>query len=166
MQEIIAGLVTVIDVVALYLLLPMVKQRLLLAIWTAILHMIFPLFGFWLGDWAVQIFTSWGQILSSILLFLIGLQILFSTRDIETPTLSPILLALVASIDAFSVSVSFGMLELQKHLFIFTAGLGALVLSYLSLVIASKTSSFRGTFFNYIAGLSLMAMSMYILFQQ
>lgn len=163
MQEVIAGLVTVIDVVALYLMLPKVKRRFLLAIWTAILHMLFPLIGFWLGDWTLQMFMSWGEILSSILLFVVGLQILFSAHNVQTPTLHPILLALMASIDAFSVSVSFGMLELQKHIFILTAGFSAFILSYSSLVIASKIHSFRGTFFNYIAAISLIVMSVYIL---
>lgn len=164
MQEVIAGFVTVIDVVALYLMLPMVKRRFLLALWTAILHMIFPLIGFWLGDWTLHLVMSWGGILSSILLFLVGLQILFSAHNVQTPTLHPVLLAFMASIDAFSVSVSFGMLELQKHLFIITAGCSTFILSYLSLLIASKIHAVRGIFFNYIAALSLIAMSLYILF--
>lgn len=160
-QEIVAGLVTVLDVVALYLLLPAVKQRFLLALWTGVLHMALPLIGFQLGDWAVSILLEWGEKISSILLFLIGLHILFSSQKRQISTLHPAILAFTASIDAFSVSVSFGMLNLHKYLFIFTAGIGSFLLSYISLTIARKTSSYRGTSINIIAGLSLITISIF-----
>lgn len=159
MQEIIAGVITVLDVVALYLLLPSVQQRFLLALWTSLLHMLFPVFGFELGGWAVSTLSEWGDWLSAILLFLIGLQILFSSHSQYMPTLHPAILALTASLDTFSVSISFGMLNLNKFLFIITAGIGAFVLSYLSLLIAQKTFSFQRFNINIISGLALIALS-------
>lgn len=159
MQEVFAGIVTVLDVVALFLLLPAVKQRFLLALWTSILHMLFPIIGFQLGGWATSYLLQWGSWLSGILLFLIGLQILFSSQDSNMPTLHPAILALSASIDSFSVSVSFGMLSLNKYLFILTAGIGSFLLTYISLQIARKTRSFRGSMINIVSGLSLIILS-------
>ena len=158
MQEIIAGIVTVLDVVALYLLLPSVQQRFALALWTAFLHMLFPVFGFQLGDWAMTLLIGWGQWISGTLLFFIGLQILFSAHNYYIPTMHPIILAVTASLDTFSVSISFGMLNLNKFTFILTAGIGAFVLSYVSLCIARKTFSFRGKIVNYLSGLSLIVL--------
>lgn len=161
MQEIIAGLITVLDVAALYLLLPTVKHKFLLAFWTATLHMAFPFIGFLLGDWALTFLLNGGEILSAILLFSVGLQILLSSQNRQIPRIHPGILACTASIDAFSVSVSFGMLNLNKYLFILTAGISAFVLSYFSLLIAKKTYSLRGTTLNIIAGLSLIIISIF-----
>ena len=77
--------------------------------------MLFPLLGFELGSYLVQFLLEWGQWISSILLFCIGIHLLlFSHRD-EKVTISPVLLAVTASLDTFSVSVSFGMLNLEKQ---------------------------------------------------
>lgn len=159
MQEIFAGMVTVLDVVALFILLPVVKKRFLLALWTGVLHMLFPIIGFQLGGWATTYLLNWGILLSGILLFFIGLQILFSSPNYDSPTLHPAILALSASIDSFSVSVSFGMLNLNKYLFILTAGIGSFVLTYISLQIASKTRSFQSSPINIISGVSLIVLS-------
>lgn len=164
MQEIIAGIVTVLDVVALYLLLPSVQQRFLLALWTSFLHMLFPVFGFQLGDWAMALLVDWGHWISSTLLFFIGLQILVSSHNHYIPTIHPIILALTASLDTFSVSISFGMLNLNKVTFILTAGVGSFVLSYISLYIARKTTYFRGEAINYLSGLSLIILSILTIF--
>lgn len=165
MQEIIAGFITVIDVVALFLLLPIVKKRFLLALWTGSLHMFFPLIGFQLGSWAMLYFLDWAKVLSSILLFLVGLQILLSAKKRQVPSIPPALLAITASIDTFSVSVSFGMLNLNTYLFVVSAGLGAFFLSYLSLLIAKKTRAYNGRILNVIAGVALITISIIAVFR-
>ena len=166
LQEILTGLIVALDVVALYLLLPAVKQRFLLAFWTALLHMIFPIIGFTLGSWMVQILLDWSTIISSALLFFIGLQLIVSTRGQETVTIPIAILAITASLDTFSVSISFGMLNLQKYVFVLSAGFWTFVLSYLSLTIARTGYSLKGDALKWIAGISLMALSLYTLFNQ
>lgn len=166
LQEILTGLIVALDVVALYLLLPAVKQRFLLALWTALLHMIFPIVGFTLGNWMLQILLDWSTIISSTLLFFIGLQLILSTRGEQAVVIPIAILAITASLDTFSVSISFGMLNLQKHLFILSAGIWTFVLSYLSLTIARSGYSLKGDALKWIAGTSLIVLSVYSLFNQ
>lgn len=164
MQEILTGLIVALDVVALYLLLPDVKQRFILSLWTAILHMIFPIIGFTLGRWMVHILLQWSNLISSILLFSIGLQLILSTKNRQIMAIPISILAITASLDTFSVSISFGMLNLQKFLFIFSAGLWTFVLSYISLQLARSRFSIKGDSLKWIAGLSLIVISIYTFF--
>lgn len=161
MQEIITGLIVALDVVALYLLLPDVKQRFLLSFWTALLHMVFPIIGFTLGSWMVHILLQWSNLVSSILLFSIGLQLILSTKNRQTIAIPITILAITASLDTFSVSISFGMLNLQKYLFIISAGIWTFVLSYISLYIAKRRLKIKGDALKWIAGLALISISIY-----
>ncbi|PYF07530.1 manganese efflux pump [Ureibacillus chungkukjangi] len=161
MQEIITGLIVALDVVALYLLLPDVKQRFLLSFWTALLHMVFPIIGFTLGSWMVHILLQWSNLVSSILLFSIGLQLILSTKNRQTIAIPIAILAITASLDTFSVSISFGMLNLQKYLFIISAGIWTFVLSYISLYIAKSRLRIKGDALKWIAGLALVGISIY-----
>ena len=154
-----------LDVVALYLLLPNVKQRLIVSLWTALLHMLFPIIGFSLGTLMVQVLLQWSNLISSILLFFIGLQLIMSTKNQSAITIPVTILAITASLDTFSVSVSFGMLNLHKYLFVFSAGIWTFILSYLSLQIARTSRNYKGDALKWIAGLSMMLMSIYTLIQ-
>lgn len=158
LEEIIMGMVMSFDVVALYLLMPNVSQRFLLSLWTAILHMLFPLIGFYFGSWVGNMVTEWSGYISAILLFCIGLQLLLSSKDQRIPYISLPFLAVMTSLDTFSVSVSFGMLNLQEYLFILSAGIATFILSYVALVI-SKRSFLNGSIFKIIAGIILIGMS-------
>ncbi|ETT87208.1 manganese efflux pump [Viridibacillus sp. FSL R5-0477] len=158
MQEIIAGVITALDVLALFLILPKVRFRFALSCWTAGLHVIFPLIGFYVGEWAAQYLITIAKMLSGALLSLIGLQLLLSARVKEPPNLSPILLAVTASLDTFSVSVSFGMLQLQKSLFIMSTGITTFIFSYIALSIKRKTPVNLGIMLQVIAGVALLLM--------
>ncbi|MFJ6209362.1 manganese efflux pump MntP family protein [Lysinibacillus sp. NPDC092081] len=159
MQGILAGIITSIDVIGLYVLMPNVRYRFFLSVWTAALHMLFPLLGFELGHFLVHFLLEWGQWISSILLFCMGLHLLLFSRKDEKVTISPILLAVTASLDAFSVSVSFGMLHLEEAVFIISAGVSALICSYGSLVIASRSQVLLGNKLQIITGVFLIIMS-------
>ncbi|MBG9454738.1 membrane protein [Lysinibacillus sphaericus] len=158
MQGILAGIITSVDVIGLYVLLPNVKYRFFLSVWTAALHMLFPLLGFELGSYLMRFLLEWGQWISSILLFCMGLHLLLFSRKDEKVTISPILLAVTASLDTFSVSVSFGMLNLEKMVFIISAGVSALICSYGSLVIARKSQTLLGNKFQIITGIFFIIM--------
>jgi len=158
LQGILAGIITSVDVIGLYVLLPNVKYRFFLSVWTAALHMLFPLLGFELGSYLMRFLLEWGQWISSILLFCMGLHLLLFSRKDEKVTISPILLAVTASLDTFSVSVSFGMLNLEKMVFIISAGVSALICSYGSLVIARKSQTLLGNKFQIITGIFFIIM--------
>ncbi len=83
MQGILAGILTSVDVIGLYVLIPNIRYRLLLSVWTAALHMLFPLLGFELGNYLVRFLLEWGQWISSILLFCIGLHLLLFSHKNE-----------------------------------------------------------------------------------
>ncbi|MGE7092660.1 manganese efflux pump MntP family protein [Lysinibacillus sp. NPDC048646] len=159
MQGILAGILTSVDVIGLYVLIPNIRYRLLLSVWTAALHMLFPLLGFELGNYLVRFLLEWGQWISSILLFSIGLHLLLVSHKDEKVTISPVLLAVTASLDTFSVSVSFGMLNLEKTIFIISAGMSALICSYGALVIARRSQVFLGKNIQIIAGIIFIIMS-------
>ncbi|WP_431808936.1 manganese efflux pump MntP [Lysinibacillus sphaericus] len=161
MQGILAGILTSVDVIGLFVLIPNVRYRLFLAVWTATLHMLFPLLGFELGSYLVRFLLEWGQWISSILLFSIGLHLLLSSHKNEKITISPVLLAVTASLDTFSVSVSFGMLNLEKTIFIISAGLSAFICSYGSLVLARRSQVFFGNKIQIIAGIIFIIMSIF-----
>ncbi len=161
MEEILTGLIVALDVVALYLLLPDVKRRFLLSLYTGILHMLFPIIGFTLGRWMMHILLQWSTLISSILLFFIGLQLILSTRNRQTIAIPISILAITASLDTFSVSISFGMLNLQKYLFILSAGLCTFVLSYISLQIARSRFTLKGDALKWLAGVSLIVISIH-----
>ncbi|WP_341322328.1 manganese efflux pump [Solibacillus sp. FSL H8-0523] len=163
MQEIVAGIVMSFDVVALFLVANNVKYKWLLACWTACLHMVFPLIGFYFGEWLGEVLVQWSNGISVLLLFFIGLQLLLSRKNEDFPAKTLPIIAIFASFDTFSVSLSFGMLKLEKYLFIISAGFSTLVLSYIALVIAQKNTIFKNDLLKRMAGLLLIIMSILLL---
>lgn len=163
MQEIVAGVLMSFDVVALFLVANNVKFKLLLAIWTASLHMIFPLIGFYCGEWLAEVLVQWSSGISVLLLFFIGLQLLLSRKNEDFPAKTLPIIAIFASFDTFSVSLSFGMLKLEKYVFIISAGLSTFVLSYIALLIAQKNTILKNDLLKKIAGLLLIIMSILLL---
>ena len=163
MQEIVAGVVMSFDVVALFLVANNVKYKWLLASWTACLHMIFPLIGFYFGEWLGEVLVQWSNGISVLLLFFIGLQLLLSRKNEDFPAKALPIIAIFASFDTFSVSLSFGMLKLEKYLFIISAGFSTLVLSYIALVIAQKNTILKHDLLKRMAGLLLIIMSILLL---
>ena len=163
MQEIVAGILMAFDVVALYLITPKVRAKLLLALWTTFLHILFPYLGFEFGAWISNVLSDWTKPLSSLLLFFLGLQLLLSSKNIDMPAFSLPIFAIFASLDTFSVSLSFGMLNLEKSVFIASAGLSTFILSYMALLIAEKSSLLKSYIFKRVAGLLLIVMSILLL---
>ena len=154
--EMLAGLLTALDVVALYSVLPKIRFPLVLSIWTGILHMIFPLLGFLAGEWITSFIVEGGRLISSILLFLTGVHLCLYQQKPKSTLVPPMFLAIVVSIDTFSVSLSFGMLQLQKWFFLFSAGFFALAFSYVAL----KSKLIKGPFLTRISGVCLMLMGL------
>lgn len=155
-QEILAGLMTAIDVAVIYALLPKMKGRMLLSIWTGLLNILIPLAGFVAGEWSVHFLMNWSMWLSGILLALVGLHMMIHVESKPEPLVSPYILAFFVSLDTFSVSVSFGMLQLDKSVFVLSAGISACILSYAALYLRTSVPLLRSGFLKPLAGLGLI----------
>ncbi|TQR18096.1 manganese efflux pump [Psychrobacillus soli] len=142
-REIVAGALMSVDVLILFSLVLYRKQIFTLAAWVASLHMLFPLIGYYAGAIMQSYLQYASPYLSGFLLSLVGLQMILARSPKQVPLLSPYLLAVVASIDTFSVSISFGMLRVEKFLFILSSG----IFSYLAVFIAQKVI-FKHAFLN------------------
>lgn len=159
--EIIAASVTTIDVIIVYSLLRLRKARLMLAIWTMLLNMAFPFIGFVMGDWSAELFSTWSHLLSGILLALIGVHMLLQDDNANselTRQLHPGIIALAVSLDTFSVSVSFGMLQLNKILFILASGFLTFIFSCLALYYGRKLKLGNGALLRRACGGILLVM--------
>ena len=123
----------------------------------------FPFIGFEFGAWISAVLSDWTKPLSSVLLFFLGLQLLLSSKNIELPAISLPIFAIFASLDTFSVSLSFGMLNLEKSVFIISSGVSTFILSYTALLVAERSSLLKSYVFKRIAGLLLIVMSILLL---
>src|SRR3954452_24887367 len=106
--EIIAASVTTIDVIVVLSLLQLRKGRLMLALWVTFLNLVLPLAGFVMGDWSAELFSVWSNLLSGVLLAMIGIHMLLHDDDnsMLKRQLHPAVIALAVSLDTFSISVS------------------------------------------------------------
>ena len=160
MLEIIAASVTTIDIIVVLSLLQLRKGRLVLALWITFLNLVLPLAGFVMGDWSAELFSVWSNLLSGVLLAMIGIHMLLHDDDnsMLKRQLHPAVIALAVSLDTFSISVSFGMLQLNKVLFIFAAVILSFVFSCLALYFGRFLSIRNGKLLRIIAGLTLLTM--------
>lgn len=133
MSEVFAASMTTIDIVLIYTFLQIRRGKFWLIIWTAILNILLPLCGFLIGELSTYVFTSWSNVLSGVLLCLIGVHILLQTDEASSIAIHPFLLAFAVSIDAFTVSVSFGMMQFNKQLFVLASGIFAFLFSAIAL---------------------------------
>ena len=132
--EILAGFLMSVDVLILFSLVSYRKQVLTLAAWVASLHMLFPLIGYYAGVLVQTYLQQASPYLSGVLLTLVGLQMVLSKSPKEIPMMPPYILAIVASLDTFSVSISFGMLQVEKFIFILSAG----IFAFIGVIVAQK----------------------------
>lgn len=158
LEELAAAAITTIDIIVVYAFLQMKRGKLKLVMWTVFLNMLLPFFGFLMGEISLSIFTGWSTLLSSVLLGLIGLHMLLQDDDELTRTtkLHPVLIAGAVSMDSLAVSVSFGMLHMNKLLFIIASGLFALVFAYLALHYKERLGIKDGKLLRRLSGLALL----------
>ena len=160
MSELFFAGITSLDVIAVYAFLQIKKGKFMLALWTSFLNMAFPFLGFITGEWSSHIFWEWTTLLSGILLGLIGIHMLLQADDAKTTALgvSPAIIALAVSVDTFSVSVSFGMLQMNKLIFIVASGVFTLFLSYIALRLRGGLGVKDGKVLRRLAGIVLLIM--------
>jgi putative Mn2+ efflux pump MntP len=158
--ELIAAGITSIDVVVVFAFLQVKKGKFALALWTSLLNMAFPFLGFATGEFSSHLFAEWSNLLSGILLALIGIHMLLQDDKLDSTgkQLPPPLIALAVSLDTFSVSVSFGMLHFDKTLFILASGGLTLFFSYAALLFKGRIGLGDGKTISRFAGLALLIM--------
>lgn len=163
MEELLAASITTLDIIVVYSLLHIKRGRLPLIFWTVVLNIVLPFLGFQVGEMSSLLFTEWSSLLSSVLLGLIGLHMLLFEEDEKalTQQFHPVLIALAVSLDAFSVSVTFGMMQMNKLLFIAASGLFAFIFSAISLSVKKITRVKDGKGLRQVAGLALIGISIY-----
>lgn len=160
LSELFAAGVTTIDILVVYVLLQVKGRKITLALWTAILNMLLPLIGFMMGEFSTIFFADWSMLLSGVLLALIGLHMLLEKADEPSKVfnLHPAILAFIVSIDAFSVSVTFGMLQLNKFIFITASGIFSFTFALVALYFQRKLNAKVGQRIQQFAGISLLVM--------
>lgn len=160
MAELFAAAVTTLDIFVIYVLLQVKGRKIILALWTGLLNMLLPLIGFMMGELSTLIFADWSMVLSGVILSLIGLHMLLEDTDEPNKLLNvhPSLLALLVSLDAFSVSVTFGMLQMNKLLFVVASGMFSLCFALVALYFQKKLSVKGGKRIRRFAGVALLVM--------
>jgi manganese efflux pump family protein len=160
LAELFAAGITTLDVLVIYSFLQVKKGKFILALWTSFLNMAFPFLGFITGELSAHLFTVWSSILSGVMLSLIGIHMLLqdNSSGSSSKLVSPYLIAFAVSIDAFSVSVSFGMLQMDKTLFIAASGFFTFVFAYAALLIKGHFGLKNGKALRIIAGLALLTL--------
>lgn len=158
LAELFAAGITTLDVLVIYSFLQVNKGKLTLALWTSFLNMAFPFLGFITGELSAHIFTVWSSILSGVMLGLIGIHMLLQsdTPSSSSKQVSPFIIAFAVSIDAFSVSVSFGMLQMDKVLFIVASGAFTFIFSCAALLLKGRLGLKNGKALRLIAGFALI----------
>ncbi|WJY26516.1 manganese efflux pump MntP [Sporosarcina trichiuri] len=159
MVELIAAAVTTIDILVIYTLLHVRRRKWLIALWTGLLNVLFPLAGFLMGEWSAHLLSDWSGILSSVLLVLIGVHMLLQEEDTASQKLAgPLLLAVAVSLDGLSISMSFGLQQLNKTLFVSATGFFSLVLSWFALRTHMAMTLGMRAFLRRLAGVILIGM--------
>lgn len=158
MGELFAASITTLDIIIVYSLLTIRKGKFTLALWTSFLNMLLPFLGFVMGEFSAIFFTEWSTLLSGVLLGLIGLHILLQDENDSSMKMPPGLIALAVSIDSFTVSVSFGMLHMNKVLFILASGFLSFVFAYGTLRIKNRISTTRSKRLRQFTGVSFILM--------
>ena len=159
MAEVFAAGITTLDVLVIYSFLQINKGKFVLALWTSFLNMVFPFLGFITGEFSAHIFTVWSSILSGVMLGLIGIHMLLQDDETEfymENSYLHFIIAFAVSIDAFSVSVSFGMLQMDKILFIVASGLFTFVFSCAAFLLKGHLGLKNGKALRLIAGFALL----------
>lgn len=161
--ELFAAGITTLDIVVIYVFLQVKGRRLALVLWTTLFNIVLPFLGFLTGEFSTYLFSEWSTLLSGILLGLIGLHMLLYDNN-ERPVsmkIHPAFLALIVSVDSFSVSVSFGMLHFNRMLFIAASGTFAFLFSVAALHFKNHLGIKDGRRLRQFAGVSLILMGIF-----
>ena len=160
MTELFAAVITTLDIIVIFALLKVKGRKLALVLWTTFFNIALPFLGFIIGEFSFSLFSEWSSLLSGVLLGLIGLHMLLQDAGEQQVVLRfhPVFVAFIVSVDAFSVSISFGMLQFNKLLFIVASGFFAFTFSVVALHFKNRLGIKNGKVLRIFVGLSLIVM--------
>lgn len=140
------------------------RQIFHIGIAVGIFHMMMPLLGIFFGKLIFHYFQDVAVFLGGGLLFLIGLQMVYSSlfaKDHGEILVKPVgmglfLFALSVSIDSFSAGLSLGMLGAKTYLTLIAFGMMSMFLSWSGFLLGSKLKHFIGSYGECLGGLILI----------
>lgn len=133
-------------------------------------HIVLPLLGLLLGQTISTQIGHYTIILGSLLLIMIGVQMIlasfnYETKQIYLPTKARLLmLALTVSLDSFPVGLSLGLSGAKIYLTLLLFGISSTCLTWLGLIIGRKVHRFLGVYSEMFGGSVLCTFGLYMLF--
>ncbi|MBP3039083.1 manganese efflux pump [Bacillaceae bacterium Marseille-Q3522] len=136
------------------------KQICYIGIIIGLFHILMPLLGMLTGRFLSAQFGSIAGFIGGMLLILLGSHMIFSGFSKNKPAsraMSPagiglILFALGSSIDSFSVGLTLGIFAMKVLLALIFFGLGAMVLTWIGMLLGKKIQGFLGAYSEALGG--------------
>jgi manganese efflux pump family protein len=135
-----------------------------------IFHILMPLLGMIAGRFLSEKFDAVASYIGGGLLLILGVQMIWSSLRKESESLiTPVgfgllLFALSVSLDSFSVGLTLGIYGARTLLVLICFGAGAMLLSWLGLIIGRRVQGLLGQYSEVLGGAILLFFSFRLLF--
>ncbi len=146
------------------------KQMLNIGLVVGIFHILMPLLGMIAGRFLSEKFDAVASYIGGGLLLILGVQMIWSSFKKESESLiTPVgfgllLFALSVSLDSFSVGLTLGIYGARTLLVLICFGVGAMLLSWLGLIIGRRVQGLLGQYSEVLGGAILLFFSFRLLF--
>ena len=146
------------------------KQMLNIGLVVGIFHILMPLLGMIAGRFLSEKFDAVASYIGGGLLLILGVQMIWSSLRKESESLiTPVgfgllLFALSVSLDSFSVGLTLGIYGARTLLVLICFGAGAMLLSWLGLIIGRRVQGLLGQYSEVLGGAILLFFSFRLLF--
>jgi putative Mn2+ efflux pump MntP len=145
------------------------KQIFKIGITIGLFHVWMPLLGMIAGRMLSEKFGTVAGYAGGILLFLLGLQMIWSSfKNEDSRMISPVgyglfLFALSVSLDSFSVGLTLGIYQAKTAAVLICFGLAATILTWAGLLIGRKVQGLLGTYSIVLGGSILLGFGLKLL---
>jgi manganese efflux pump family protein len=146
------------------------KQMLNIGLIVGIFHILMPLLGMIAGRFLSEKFDTVASYIGGGLLLILGVQMIWSSLRKESESLiTPVgfgllLFALSVSLDSFSVGLTLGIYGARTLIVLICFGAGAMLLSWLGLIIGRRVQGLLGQYSEVLGGAILLFFSFRLLF--
>jgi putative Mn2+ efflux pump MntP len=146
------------------------KQMLNIGFTVGVFHILMPLLGMIAGRFLSEKFDAVASYIGGGLLLILGVQMIWSSLRKESESLiTPVgfgllLFALSVSLDSFSVGLTLGIYGARTLLVLICFGAGAMLLSWLGLIIGRRVQGWLGQYSEVLGGAILLFFSFRLLF--
>ncbi len=146
------------------------KQMLNIGLIVGVFHILMPLLGMIAGRFLSEKFDAVASYIGGGLLLILGVQMIWSSLRKESESLiTPVgfgllLFALSVSLDSFSVGLTLGIYGARTLLVLICFGAGAMLLSWLGLIIGRRVQGLLGQYSEVLGGAILLFFSFRLLF--